>query len=62
MAKSSGKKYLKIALALWGGSLGFPVGVALMAWAAKLLGWWPPGPRHLLKYVEKTSEEPQNHV
>jgi len=62
MAKGSGEKYLKIALALWGGSLGFPAGVALMAWAGKLLGWWPASPRHLLKYVGKTSEEIPDHV
>ncbi|MBN9392054.1 MAG: hypothetical protein J0I20_28715 [Chloroflexi bacterium] len=51
MSRTSRDKLLKIALALWGGSLGFPVGVALAAWAGKLLGWWPPSPRHLLKYT-----------
>ncbi len=53
---------MKIALALWGGSLGFPVGVALMAWAAKLLGWWPASPQHLLKYVEKPVKETPDNV
>ena len=60
MDKSSREKVLKIALALWGGSLGFPVGVALMAWTGKLLGWWPTNPRHLLKYVETAGENPEN--
>jgi hypothetical protein len=60
MPRTSREKILKIALALWGGSLGFPVGVALMAWAGKRLGWWPPSPRRLLKYVETTGETSKN--
>lgn len=60
MSKTTRDKFIKIALALWGGSLGFPVGVALMAWAGKLLGWWPPSSRHLLKYVETTGESSKN--
>jgi hypothetical protein len=56
MAKDSRGKYLKIALALWGGSLGFPVGVGLMAWIGQRLGWWPPSPQHLLKSENAAGE------
>ena len=49
----------KIALALWGGSLGFPVGVALMAWVGKFLGCWPPSPARLLKYAGNPEDKPR---
>jgi hypothetical protein len=58
----SDSKYLKTALAIWGGSLGFTVGVALMAWLAKLLGWWPASPEHLLKYSQTGPEKDSDHV
>lgn len=58
----SGSKYLKAALVIWGGSLGFTVGAALMAWLAKLLGWWPASPAHLLKYVQNRPEKDRDHV
>jgi hypothetical protein len=58
----SGSKYLKTALAIWGGSLGFTVGAALTAWLAKLLGWWPASPEHLLKYVKNNTHKDRDYV
>jgi hypothetical protein len=58
----SGSKYLKTALAIWGGSLGFTVGAALTAWLAKLLGWWPASPERLLKYVKNKPHNDRDHV
>ena len=62
MAKNSNSKYLKTALAIWGGSLGFTVGAALMAWLGKLLGWWPASSKHLLKYVQDNPKRERSHV
>ncbi len=48
--KPDSQKLLAWWFALWGGSLGFIAGAALMAWLGRSRGWWPASEARLSKY------------